>query len=319
MNKIISFFKEILIESYNTSIVLFKIMIPVSIFIKIFKETGLIIYIGNFFAPLMKYVGLPGETGLVWATGIISNLYGGIIAYFALSDSLSLNIAQITVMATMMLIAHNFPVELPVARKAGVRIGIIFSVRFFSAIIMGIFLNVIYHNFNLYQYKPVISIHPAAFQNPTLLQWASGEIKNYILIFFMILSLIFLLRILKKTGIIYHITKILSPVLNKLGIGEKAIPITIIGLTLGVAYGGAIIINESKNENIPKRDVFSSIILMGLCHSIIEDSLVMLSIGANISGIIIGRMIFAFIFTWFIVKTTSKISSRYFLRFFVTK
>ena len=45
--------------------VFFKIMIPVSLIIKILEETGLMQYVGYALSPLMQPLGLPGEMGLV--------------------------------------------------------------------------------------------------------------------------------------------------------------------------------------------------------------------------------------------------------------
>jgi hypothetical protein len=315
--KTFSVIKNLLKETYNTSSILFKIMIPVSIIVKILKDTGMIVYISNFFYPLMKFVGLPSEMGLVWATGIISNLYGGLLAYFALSSQFHLTIAQVTVLSTMMLIAHNFSIEIPVARRTGVRIVFMFFTRLISALVLGFILNKIFITFNLFQTNPVLTWHPKNTNDNSLYSWILSELKNYGMIFLMILSLIFVLKILKKTGIINLITKGLQPILKLLGIGKEAIPITIIGLTFGLAYGGALIINESKNNNIPKRDIFYAMVFMGICHSIIEDTIVMLSMGANLSGILVARFLFTLVVVRIIVIITQKLNNNIFNKFFV--
>lgn len=43
---------------------------------------------------------------------------------------------------------------------------------------------------------------------------------------------------------------------------------------------------------------------MSLCHSLIEDSLLMISIGAHYSGVFIFRSIYAFIITYIFVVLT---------------
>jgi len=68
--------------------------------------------------------------------------------------------------------------------------------------------------------------------------------------------------------------------------------ITIIGMTLGVVYGGGLIIKEIKSGFLGKKDAFLSLSLMSLSHSLIEDTLLMLAIGASLVGILFARLLF---------------------------
>jgi hypothetical protein len=310
MNNILPFFKDLLKETYKTSLILFKIMIPVSIIVKILQEADMIKYIGYILQPLMKLAGLPGEMGIVWATGMISNLYGGILCFLTLSPKFNLTTAQITVLTLMMLVAHTFPIELFVARKAGVRLHIMFIIRFCFGLLMGIILNYIYITFNYLQTEPEIKYISYQINDNTVKAWITGELRNYVYIFIAIFILITLMKFLKQLGIIRLINKILGPIVRVIGISEDVIPITIIGLTLGVSYGGALIIKESEDKTIDRRDVFYSLVLMGLCHSLIEDTLLMMSIGGNFSGVFIFRLIAMFVIMYIIVFFTKKIPDK---------
>lgn len=140
---LISIWKQIK-EAGKVSLVLFRIMVPVIIIVKILSELGLVKYIAFVFAPVMKLVGLPGEMGLVWATAIITNMYGGIVIFAAIAPALHLSTAQITVMACMILVAHSMPVEISIARKTGVRVRFMVPFRIMSAFLLGIILYSIY-------------------------------------------------------------------------------------------------------------------------------------------------------------------------------
>jgi hypothetical protein len=317
--RIKSFLLEMWKDCSSTVIVMFRIMIPVSIVVKILKEIGVIEIIGNGLSGLMGAVGLPGEMGLVWATGIITNLFGGILAFLQISQGFSLSIAQVTVISAMMLVAHTFPIELQIARKAGVRIWITFLLRFVLAFVLGFILNLIYKNTGFMQQAATVTWRPETNPDPSLLAWALGELKNYGIILLFIVSLIFLVKLLKEFGIIKLITKILGPLLRIMGIGEGVTTITIIGLTLGIVYGGALIINETRTNKINRRDIFYSLVLMGLCHSVIEDTILVVSLGADIIGVLVIRLLFALLMTWLIVKLSKQISDPIFERFVLTK
>jgi len=294
-------------------------MIPISIIVKLLQYTGAIEYIGMALYPLMKFVGLPGEMGLVWASAMITNLFGGVLAFINLSAGLNLTIAQVTIISVMMLIAHTFPIELTIARKTGVKLLTMFIVRFGFAFIFGVLLNIIYKSFNYLQEPAVLHIKQSIVVNNSLWSWALNELKNYLIIYLFVFSLMLLLEILKRIGVIELITKALSPLLRFLGIGNGVITITIVGLTLGVVYGGALIINETKTKSINRRDVFYAMVMMGIFHSIIEDSILMISLGGHYTGVVIGRFIFTIIVIYLLVKLTKPLSDKTFNRFFLTK
>lgn len=311
-----SFFRRIITETGKTSWILFKIMIPISIVVKIIQELGWLPYIGKALAPIMNIVGLPGETGLIWASAMVVNIYGGLLTYFSLSGSMTLSTAQITVLLTMILVAHTFPIELQIARKAGIKLVVMFIIRFFFAILLGFILFKTYALMGVLQ-EPTTSTFAITQQNITLTDWLLNELKNYATILLFVFALITILEILKITGIITIINKLLYPVLKILGIGKEVLPITVIGLTLGISYGGAIIIREANDGKASKRDVFYALVLMGLCHSMIEDTMLMFAIGGDLSGILFARIIFALLISFIIVKITRNWSDTKFQRWFL--
>lgn len=317
--KVKEFFTEIFKDTYKTALVLFKIMIPVSIIVKILQLTGAIEYIGIALSPFMRLVGLPGEMGLVWGTGMITNLFGGILAYLNLAPYYHLTVAQTTILCLMMLVAHTFPIELAIVRKAGVKLITMFIFRFGFAFLMGFILNLIYNGSDILQEPSVISWKKPIEDTTSIPMWALGELKNYGIILVFIFSLLFLIKILKLLGVIELISRGLSPLLRIMGIGPEVTTIAIIGLTLGVVYGGALIINESKNHQINKRDIFYSLALMGLCHSLIEDTILMMALGGHYSGILLARILFSFIFIWLLVRYTKKMSDFKFSKYFLSK
>ena len=53
--------------------------------------------------------------------------------------------------------------------------------------------------------------------------------------------------------------------------------IIIVGMTIGLQFGGGILIKEVNSAKIDKQSVFLSILMINLIHAIIEDTLLMLS------------------------------------------
>lgn len=308
-------FNALLKDTIKSAVGLYKIMIPISIAVKILQYFGLINYLGTILTPIMKLMGLPGTCGIVWATTMVTNIYGGMMAFYSLALSSTLTTAQVSILCSLMLMAHALPIELQIAHKAGCRLWLMFLIRFGFGIVTGIVMFYFLDSTTLFQEPNSVQWKPETLSDPTLMEWILGEVKKYVIVFFVVMALMALMRILKKSGALQTFSNSLKPVLGVLGINKKVIPMTVIGMSLGILYGGALIIKETEEKQIPKIDVFYTFVLMGLCHSLIEDSLLMISMGANWTMIFIFRMVFALVITFIIVRLTKIISSKTVERF----
>ena len=316
MKKTIIEFKNTLKEASFTTFTLLKIMIPVSIIVKILGELGIIEIAGTVLLPIMNVVGLPGEFGLVWATTMITNIYGGLVIFFSLAIENPYTAAQVTVLGSMMLIAHTLPIELRIAQKAGARLWFMFSLRVIGAFILGWILNTFYTSFHLHQNATTILWNPGN-TDTSLFHWVIRECRNYLMIFLIILVILLIMKLLKKSGIIDRLNNLLEPLLGFLGMSKNAAPITIIGMTMGISYGGGLIIKEAKSNLLSKKDAFLSLSLMGLSHSLIEDTLLMVAMGAALSGILLGRFAFTLIIMLVLIKCINRLSEPVFNKYFV--
>ena len=302
-------------EAGGVSFTLFRIMVPVVIAVKILTELGLVKYIALAFAPLMNLVGLPGEMGLVWATAVITNMYGGIVIFASIAPGLHMSTAQLTVIGCMILVAHSMPVETTIARKTGVRIRFMIPFRLLCALLLGFILHSIYSLGGFLQEEGRI-LWEASPGNNSLGSWALSQMQNLVVIFFIVLVLIILMKILDRLGITRLMNRILEPVLTSMGIGKSASTVTILGMVLGISYGGGLIIRDVGSGKLSSRDVFFSISLMGLSHAIVEDTLLMMSLGGSITGILFARIIFTWIVISGLVRLVRNISETAFYRYF---
>jgi hypothetical protein len=318
MNKKLLEFKNVFKEAFQTWLVLLKIMIPISIIIKVLSEFGLIKIIANILTPIMSIIGLPGEFGLVWATAITTNIYGSLLVFYTLSIENVYTVSQVTVLSTIILVAHAFPIELGIAKKAGNKIWFMFLLRFLCAFILGWILNIIFSIFNLY-HDPVKILSFSNNYDNSIIGWITRDLKNYFLIFLIILILLSLIKILRDSGILNKFNTFLKPGLEKIGMSKEAAPIALIGITLGISYGGGLIIKESKDGILSKKDMFLSLSMMGLTHSLIEDTILMITIGASLVGILFGRIIFTIVVMIILIKFINIIPKSIFHRYFVNK
>ena len=301
-------------EAAGVSFVLFRIMVPVVIVVKILSELDLVRYIAEAFTPLMSLVGLPGEMGLVWATAVLTNMYGGIVIFASIAPGLHMSTAQVTVITCMILVAHSMPVETTIARKSGVRIRFMIPFRLFCALLLGFILNTVYTLGGFLQDEGRI-LWESTSENGNLGSWALSQLQNLAVIFMIVLVLIIIMKILDWLGITRLMNRALEPLLTSMGIGKAAATVTIFGMVLGISYGGGLIIRDANSVKLSSRDVFFSLSLMGLSHSIVEDTLLMMSLGGNITGVLFARIAFTWIIILGLVRIVGKMSDEKFFRY----
>ena len=301
--------REILTDSYQTILILFRILIPALILVKILDYFGATEYLSALTQPLMAPMGLPDMAGLIWATTMIVNIYTGVAVFLTLADPAEWTQAQTTCLAMLMLTTHNMVVELRIAQQAGCRLLTQLFLRIFCAVF---FCYLCYQLFETMQWlqQPAEFLWQAPQNNDTLSGWIIAQTLSLLKIAIVIVVLIALLRIFKKIGVERLLELLLTPVFQIMGLGREAVTITIVGFTLGLAYGGGLLIKEARRGDIKKTDVFSSVSLLGICHSLIEDTFLVLIIGANLNTVLVLRLVLSILVISILVRLVQQMTEK---------
>ncbi|MES9900037.1 MAG: hypothetical protein ABW148_13595 [Sedimenticola sp.] len=308
---------DLLREIYQVSSTLFRIMVPVLLLVKLLEEMGAIYYLSLLLEPLMALVGLPESMGLVWATTLFTNIYGGMIMFFSVAQQETLSVAQVTVLSSMLLLAHTLPVEGGIAQKAGVRLGFTLLLRLTGAFVLGFILHHLY-SWGDWLQQPNQLFWTPEMPEPGMINWAWRQLESLAMVQLIIIILMTLLKLLRSAGVERLLIWLLQPLLRLLGIGPAATTITLIGVTLGLAFGGGLLIKEAKAGHVSKRDVFSAMALLALCHSLIEDTLLVMLLGADISGVLWMRLLFALVVVTLLTRLVARCSDGFHQRYLVT-
>jgi len=89
-------------------------------------------------------------------------------------------------------------------------------------------------------------------------------------------------------------------------------------MILGLSYGGGLIMHEVKTGRVDRRDVFYSVTFMGLSHALIEDTVLMLVLGASIFGVFWGRLLFSLAAMFLLVRLMAFVPERIFSTWFLS-
>jgi len=162
-------------------------------------------------------------------------------------------------------------------------------------------LNLIYTKLNYLQ-EPFITSFTLETPQPGLWLWFKDQMLYLFYIFIIVVVLVTILEFLKVIGIESFLKKILAPPLRFFGISESSMNIIIVGMTIGLQFGGGILIKEVNSAKIDKQSVFLSILMINLIHAIIEDTLLMLAVGGHFSGVILARIVFSLLISLVMFK-----------------
>ena len=272
--------REVLMDAVHVSFDFFKVLIPISIAMKILAELDWIRYLALPLEPVMQLTGLPADLGIAWATGIMVNFYSALIVFIGLLPGLpSLTTEQVTTLAVMMLIAHSIPAEGRIAAQCGVSFIGQAVIRLVVAIIGGVIVHTSCQAFGWLDTPARIVFTP------------SPDVNLFCVIFFVML----LQRFLRYLKVADLVGRALAPALRVLGMRPAAATAMIVGVITGIVYASGVILKEVRSGEMSRHDVFSCMTLMGLAHAIIEDTCLMLLIGAHIGGIFFLRLALAFV------------------------
>lgn len=312
-------FQSLLLKSRETLEIywlLVKITVPISVLTEVLSRLGLVEAIAPAFSPAMHAVDLPPELGLAWLTAMLVGIWGAVPLIFTLVPVSELSTADVTVFSALVLFAHGLPLEQKIIQKAGPGMVATTMLRILGGFVYALILH------HLLQATGWLSapVAPAWVPGAVTPDWsvyAWGLAETMLMMLVVLLLLSWSLEVLKITGILGLMMKGIEPVLRLAGIKGEAGHLTAIGLFLGISYGAGLLIREARSGLINPRQIFLSCVFMGFAHSIIEDTLLMVSLGADIYSTLIGRVVFAIGATAALALVLASISDRaFFARLF---
>ncbi len=278
---------------------LYKILIPFVFIIKVLEISGAIEFTAKILEPLMSFVGLTPELGLVFVTAFLINIYAALVLFVNILPGIDVSVAEITILTTMILVAHNLPIECTICKAAGISVIYTASLRLISAFVLGFILKLIYFNFGFLTetFQTFFTVKPPPENN---WYWFLDQFITLIYIFFLVCLMATVLEMLKIIGVEKLFEKVFMPPLRLFGIQKEAMNIIIVGMFIGIQFGGGMLIKEVKKGTIDKQSIFLSVSLLNLLHAMIEDTILMALVGGHISGILIARVIFSLVLSYLI-------------------
>ena len=89
------------------------------------------------------------------------------------------------------------------------------------------------------------------------------------------------LALLRDARLLDRAAGLLQPILKRLNLSNRAAFPLLAGFFLGIVIGSGVIIAFTREGSLTKRDLMLVLVFLGICHSVIEDTLIFIALGAN--------------------------------------
>ncbi len=265
-----------------------KIIIPISFLTAVLAWSGWLGKLDYLIAPLMGFLGLPAMAALPIIIGGLTGIYGGIAAMAVLPFTL----AEMTLLANFLLICHNLIQEGVIQAQSGLSPVKATLFRIAAAVVTVYAMTFFIQTDPAAARAGAFGASPQAF-HVMVSGWGLSMLELSVKIFFIIMTILTLLEIAKSMGWVLPIVRALSPFLRLLGLSEKVGILWMTAVVFGLAYGGAVIVEEARQGHISKKELEELQLSVGINHSMVEDPFLFLTFGVSAFWLWVPRLITA--------------------------
>ena len=271
-----------------------KLLLPISFFTAFLEWTGWLYQIEFLFRPVMGLIHLPALAALPLLIAVIAGFWGGIAAMTALPFTLD----QMTLISIFILICHSLIQEGFIQGKSGLSPLTATLSRLGAAVVTILVVALFFENTSS---LPAGAHSIQTISRPFgsfLAEWSLATLSLTARILIILVGLSILLEVCKTMGWVDTLIRFLSPLLRVLGLSRKAGVLWIMGGVFGLIYGAAMIIEEVNASQVSPEEVKKLQLSIGIQHSVIEDPLILSSLGLSVFWLVVPRFMAAVAVVW---------------------
>lgn len=271
---------------------LLKLMIPITLAVTLMQHFGVLAWIAQYLNPLFSYLGLPGESAVIFISGAMAGTYAGIAAMM----TIQLTLRQATIIGLMIALCHALPMECAVNRKTGSSFWKMAVIRITMAFVCALYLNKVLPELSsnyVYMGAPADSLLA-----DVLTTWAISQAKMAMMVFAIIYSLMVVQRMLEAYSLLSPLSAFLSPLMRVFGLPRNSAYMWLVGNVLGISYGSAVMLDLKEQNLINDEEANDVNYHLIMNHSLLEDTIVLALTGISVFWIISTRVLFAMFVVW---------------------
>jgi spore maturation protein SpmB len=277
---------------------LMLILAPVFTGMAVLKYLNVLSAVAHWCRPAMKYFGLPGDAAFALVIGNFLNLYAAI----GVLAALKLTTGQMTLLSLMLLISHSQILESSVFFQIRTRYQILWAIRLGVALLIGFGLHfVLAPAVGIESPVSAVSTRAASLGAATR-DWGIGLIGLAWKMLAILVAIFIVLEIVRRLNLLEKSLKVLNRYTRFMGFSEAAGLPLLAGVIFGIVFGAGVITGSVKDQALDTKQVLLVSVFLALCHGIVEDTGLMILLGANILWITIPRLLLAVPAVWAVNK-----------------
>jgi hypothetical protein len=284
-------YKQSFKTSVQTAWVILKLIVPIYIFAEVIYYYNLLSHIAFLLEPIASLLHLPKEATLAIISGMFLNLYAAI----AFAAPLGLNAQEWTILAIFLGVCHSLIVETAVMKKIGINVTYSILLRIVGGFIIAYPIVYIPQSYFAQQVVKEVSLKTYENLMDVLSQSLVASLSLSVKVIILISAIIFLMDFIKNLSFIKNSKKNVSTGFT-----------LAVGVVLGITYGAGILIKEVQAKTMSKEEVFYVATFLMICHAIIEDTLLFVIFNADLTLILIARIVGATILSYVLLLAFRK-------------
>jgi hypothetical protein len=202
-----------------------------------------------------------------------------------------------TLIAVFLLIAHSLIQEGMVQRQSGCPVWMATAVRLVAAVLTVFVLGWVIGPETAQKAAGGPSASARMMFWPAMQEWAAAMAWLSLKIFLIITALMIFMEVLKQYHLIDKVVRIIEPFLGVLGLDRKVGMLWMTAAVFGVTYGGAVIVEKTRERRISPEQLKTLHISIGINHAVVEDPSLFLPLGIHPFWLWIPRLVTALLFT----------------------
>jgi Fe2+ transport system protein B len=269
---------------------LLKILIPVSLATALLDYSGWLRHLDVALKPAMATLSLPPSAALPILIGMTAGVYASLAAMAVLP----LSTDHITIITVFILIAHNLPQEGIIQARSGINFVKTTLVRIIAAFATGALVAwCLQAEAGAVQALVSVPVREWPSMGAFLQNWMIEMLQLGAKVLVIVIGVMALIELMKEFSLIDVWVRLLAPVLRMMGLHQRAGVLWLTGVIFGLAYGGAVIVEESRSLRLDPEEVEKLQLSIGINHSMIEDPLLFLPFGVNPFWLLVPRLVAA--------------------------
>jgi len=234
----------------------------------------------------MAILSLPPAAALPILVGILTGVYGCIAAMAVLP----LSVDHMTIITVFVLIAHSLPQEGIIQARSGINFLKTTAARLVAAVAACLVVAACLRPDDGAAAAAVSNLREIPSFWPFLQNWLMEMLRLCIKILAILFGVMITIELMKEFNLIDLLVRLFAPLLRMMGLDRRAGVLWLTGVLFGLSYGGAVIVEQSRELHLSPKEVEKLQLSIGINHSMIEDPLLFLPFGIHLVWLCVPRL-----------------------------